>query len=66
VNGNTSIVGLMVESNINHGNQSIPDNLEDLQYGVSITDGCMDWETTEKALLSLRDKIKAVLPNRSR
>lgn len=62
--GNQSIVGIMVESNIHAGNQSIPDDLSKLTYGVSITDGCIDWETTENALRSMRDKIKAVLPNR--
>ena len=40
--GNTSIQSLMVESNINWGNQSIPENLADLKYGVSVTDACID------------------------
>ncbi len=62
--GNRSIQGLMVESHLNWGNQSIPDNLADLQYGVSITDACIDWPTTEKALREMRDKLKDVLPNR--
>jgi len=42
-----SIIGAMVESNINHGAQAFPQPIEDLQYGVSITDGCIDWDTTE-------------------
>jgi 3-deoxy-7-phosphoheptulonate synthase len=62
--GNKSIVALMIESNINAGNQSIPANLEDLQYGVSITDGCIDWETTESCLRDMREKIKGVLSER--
>ncbi|MGM0767544.1 MAG: 3-deoxy-7-phosphoheptulonate synthase [Pseudomonadota bacterium] len=62
--GNRSIQGLMVESNINWGNQSIPDNLADLQYGVSVTDACIDWPTTEKAIRDMRDKLKDVLPKR--
>lgn len=62
--GNKSIVGLMIESNLNWGNQSIPDDLSDLQYGVSVTDACIDWETTEKAILEMHDKLKDVLPNR--
>ncbi|MBD3648721.1 MAG: 3-deoxy-7-phosphoheptulonate synthase, partial [Pseudomonadales bacterium] len=62
--GNQSIIGLMVESNIGWGNQSIPENIADLQYGVSITDACVDWETTEKMIHNLRDKVKDVLPNR--
>jgi len=62
--GNTSIQSLMVESHINEGNQSIPENLEDLKYGVSITDACIDWETTEKAIRDMRAKLKDVLPKR--
>ena len=63
--GNKSIVALMIESNIHAGNQSIPDNLDDLQYGVSVTDGCIDWETTESCLRALRDRVKDTLPNRN-
>jgi len=62
--GNRSIVGLMIESNLKAGNQPIPENLEDLEYGVSITDGCIDWETTETCLRAMRDKLKQVLPQR--
>ncbi|MDB4345799.1 3-deoxy-7-phosphoheptulonate synthase [bacterium] len=42
-----SIIGAMVESNLGFGNQSFPQPVEDLKYGVSITDGCIDWDTTE-------------------
>ncbi len=62
--GNKSIVGLMIESNLNWGNQSIPQDLTELQYGVSVTDACIDWETTEKAILDMHDKLKDVLPKR--
>jgi len=62
--GNKSIVGLMIESNINAGSQSIPTNLEELAYGVSVTDGCIGWETTEQCLRAMRDKVKSVLPGR--
>lgn len=62
--GNSSIQSLMVESHLNWGNQSIPERLEDLQYGVSVTDACIDWDTTEKALREMRDKLKDVLPKR--
>tara|TARA_R110001592_G_scaffold363036_1_gene679459 strand:- start:78540 stop:79610 length:1071 start_codon:yes stop_codon:yes gene_type:complete len=64
IEGNKSIVGLMIESNINAGNQPIPANLDELAYGVSVTDGCIDWETTENCLRAMRDKVKAVLPER--
>ncbi|MBE9040079.1 3-deoxy-7-phosphoheptulonate synthase [Oscillatoriales cyanobacterium LEGE 11467] len=50
--GNSSIVGMMLESNLLEGNQKIPANLEDLQYGVSVTDKCMSWEETEEVILS--------------
>jgi 3-deoxy-7-phosphoheptulonate synthase len=62
--GNQSIVGLMIESHLRAGNQSIPADLADLEYGVSITDGCIDWETTESCLRELRDKLQAALPQR--
>ena len=41
---------VMLESNINAGNQKIPADLSQLKYGVSVTDACIDWETTEHAL----------------
>jgi 3-deoxy-7-phosphoheptulonate synthase len=59
--GNTSIVGIMIESNIGAGNQKVPADKKDLIYGVSITDKCIDWETTEKSLRHMRDTIKAVI-----
>lgn len=43
----SDIIGAMIESNLNAGNQSFPQPVDSLQYGVSITDGCIDWETTE-------------------
>ena len=64
IDGNKSIVGLMVESNIAWGNQSIPKDLNELAYGVSVTDACIDWETTEKSILDMHEKLKDVLPNR--
>ncbi len=62
--GNQSIIGLMIESNLEQGNQSIPENLSDLKYGVSVTDACIDWPTTEKTLRDMRNKLKEVLPKR--
>ena len=64
--GNNSIVGLMVESHLGWGSQSIPKELDQLKYGVSITDACIDWDTTEKALRSMHAKLKDVLPKRQR
>lgn len=62
--GNKSIVGLMLESNLHWGNQSIPANLSELKYGVSVTDACIDWPTTEELLLKARDKLKGVISAR--
>ena len=62
--GNQSIVGVMLESNINAGNQPIPADLSQLKYGVSVTDACIDWATTEKMLRDARAKLKDVLPGR--
>ncbi|MDP8243082.1 MAG: 3-deoxy-7-phosphoheptulonate synthase [Candidatus Hinthialibacter antarcticus] len=45
--GNSAIIGLMLESNIYEGNQKITKDLSQLKYGVSITDACVNWETTE-------------------
>jgi 3-deoxy-7-phosphoheptulonate synthase len=62
--GNKSIIGLMVESNIGAGSQSIPANLCDLKYGISVTDACIDWVTTENAVRKMRDTIRQSLVNR--
>ena len=48
--GNRSIVGVMIESNLEAGNQPIPADLSQLKYGCSITDGCVAWDTTETML----------------
>ena len=48
--GNKSVVGVMIESNIVGGNQKIPADLSQLKYGCSVTDGCIDWESTETML----------------
>ncbi|MDE1460765.1 3-deoxy-7-phosphoheptulonate synthase [Spartinivicinus poritis] len=61
IEGNKSIIGLMVESNIGWGNQKISD---DMQYGVSVTDACIDWSTTENIILEMRNKLKGVLEKR--
>ena len=48
--GTKSLIGLMVESHLNEGNQPIPKTLNELRYGVSITDSCIGWEATERML----------------
>lgn len=62
--GNQSIIGVMLESNINFGRQDIPADLNDLQYGVSVTDGCVDWATTEHMIREAHARLKDVLPRR--
>jgi len=57
-NGNRSIIGLMLESNLHEGNQKL-NNPEDLEYGVSITDACIDWETTESLLNELYESLES-------
>lgn len=62
--GNRSIMGLMIESHLGWGNQKIPEDRSQLQYGVSITDACIDWDTTDKALHNMAEKLKPILANR--
>ena len=62
--GNTSIVGAMIESHLNAGNQKLSDNVDELSYGVSVTDACVDWDTTETSLLAMADKLRETLKNR--
>lgn len=62
--GNQSIIGVMLESNLNAGNQSIPADRSQLKYGVSVTDACIDWATTEKLLRDSAKKLKDALPKR--
>ncbi|MBD2294943.1 3-deoxy-7-phosphoheptulonate synthase [Anabaena sphaerica FACHB-251] len=58
VDGNTSIVGMMLESNLYEGNQPITGKREELQYGVSVTDKCIAWEETERIILAAHAKLK--------
>ncbi len=66
VDGNESIVGLMVESHLNWGAQSLSSDLSQLQYGVSVTDACIDWETTEQTMRNMHQKLLPILKNRQR
>lgn len=58
VEGNRSIVGFMLESNLEAGNQKVPDDLSTLRYGVSVTDACIDWATTEAVLRESHLRLK--------
>jgi len=57
VAGNKSIFGIMLESNLFSGNQKILDNQNEMEYGVSVTDGCIDWEETQTVLRNLADTL---------
>ncbi|MDJ0928825.1 MAG: 3-deoxy-7-phosphoheptulonate synthase [Gammaproteobacteria bacterium] len=61
VNGNRSIIGLMLESNIEAGNQKIPADRNELRYGVSVTDACIDWPTTEQTLRDAANLLRPVV-----
>jgi 3-deoxy-7-phosphoheptulonate synthase len=63
--GNKSIIGVMIESNLEEGNQPIPDDLDDLKYGVSVTDACIDWPTTDMLLREFAQSISASLKTRA-
>ena len=57
--GQGNISGIMIESYLEAGNQPIPKNLKDMKYGVSITDKCIDWQTTEEMLRRTHARLKA-------
>lgn len=64
-NGNRSIIGVMIESHLNEGNQPGTENPDDLAYGVSITDACINWQTTADVLAKLNGTMSAVIPERT-
>lgn len=64
--GSKSLVGVMIESNIVGGKQSIPEDLSQLKYGCSVTDGCIGWETTEKMIRDADQMLRGVLEQRSK
>lgn len=56
IDGGDAILGMMLESNLRPGAQKLEDPAK-LEYGVSITDGCIGWEETEELLLAGREKL---------
>jgi 3-deoxy-7-phosphoheptulonate synthase len=62
--GNKTIIGIMLESNINAGNQSSELPVDQLKYGVSVTDACIDFETTEQLISAASAKLEVVLKQR--
>jgi len=61
VEGNTSIVGLMLESNLVAGNQPIPEDRSKLIYGCSVTDACIDWDTTAALIREAKKTVADAL-----
>ena len=57
--GNNAIVGMMLESNIHEGRQDNTGSLATMKYGVSITDACISWETTERLILEAGEQFPA-------
>ncbi len=64
VDGNKSIIGLMIESHLKGGRQDIPSDLSQLEYGKSVTDGCLDWDSTVATLREFANTVKTHLPHR--
>jgi 3-deoxy-7-phosphoheptulonate synthase len=64
IEGNRSIVGLMLESNLEAGSQPIPADRSKLRYGVSVTDPCIDWRTTEEVLRRANRDLGPILQRR--
>ncbi|OUS23307.1 3-deoxy-7-phosphoheptulonate synthase [Thalassotalea sp. 42_200_T64] len=62
--GNKSIIGFMLESHLNAGNQSSNVAKSELVYGVSVTDACIDWQATETLLAQTNEKLADVLSKR--
>lgn len=65
LDGNKSIVGMMVESHLKFGSQKVPADLSQLEYGVSVTDGCIGWDVTEQSIREMAEKLRDVLPKRN-
>jgi 3-deoxy-7-phosphoheptulonate synthase len=57
VAGNDSIIGLMLESNLNEGRQDLSSDTSTLKYGVSITDACISWKATEALILEANEQL---------
>ncbi len=62
--GQTNISGIMLESNLFEGNQKYSGSLEELKYGVSITDSCIGWKETEEILLSAAEDLREYRKNK--
>lgn len=52
-------MGVMIESNLDAGNQKVLNGKNGLKRGISITDACVDWSTTQVMLKGLKDAVLA-------
>lgn len=66
VAGNDNIIGMMMESHLGWGNQPLVSDLSQLKHGVSITDACIDWQTTERELLAAHERLLPVIERRGK
>jgi 3-deoxy-7-phosphoheptulonate synthase len=57
LDGNDSLAGIMLESYLQEGSQPIPKNLTELKPGVSVTDACVGWETTERLIRMAHERL---------
>jgi 3-deoxy-7-phosphoheptulonate synthase len=64
--GSRSIIGVMIESFIEAGNQPIPADISQLRYGCSITDACVDWPTTQQMIRQARAALREPLADRAK
>ncbi|KES18328.1 3-deoxy-D-arabino-heptulosonate 7-phosphate (DAHP) synthase [Gilliamella apicola SCGC AB-598-I20] len=64
--GNNSIIGVMIESNLFEGNQSSEQPKENFKYGVSVTDACINFETTEQLLRRMNNDLAQPLKSRKK
>lgn len=62
VAGGSGILGVMLESHLYAGNQRLDGGAAGLRYGVSITDACIDWESTEALLLETAERLRGLEP----
>jgi 3-deoxy-7-phosphoheptulonate synthase len=59
IQGNDAIIGMMLESNLEEGRQDISEDPQALRYGVSVTDACISWETTEQLILDAHRQLQS-------
>jgi len=60
--GSPALIGVMIESYLQEGSQPLPKDLADLKHGVSVTDACISWETTERILRQAHERLAKAAP----